>query len=109
MDEPENDVASTRRAAVVVAAVLAAAAWTAYGSTGLAVVLVVAAGALALAAFHRTSGRSYARPEWLTRSPRPEPVERVEEDHWRSERWVRESVERGLRSLDAWRFDEQAR
>ncbi len=105
MDEPVNDLRTKSIGVLLGVALLALAAQQAYGDVGLKAVLVLALGALALVAFHRVSGRSFAGCQ---RSHEAEPAAPVEEDHWRSERWVREAVERGLRSLDAWRFDQQA-
>jgi hypothetical protein len=108
MDEPVNDLRTKTIGALLGVALLAFAAQQAYGDDGLAAVLVVALGAMALLAFHRLSGRTFAGLPGWQRSDEAEPAPRVEDDAWRSERWVREAVERGLRSLDAWRFDQQA-
>ncbi len=105
MDEPVNDLRTKSIGVLLGVALLALAAQQAYGDVGLKAVLVLTLGALALVAFHWVSGRSFAG--WQ-RAEKAQPAEPVEEDAWRSERWVRESVERGLRTLDVWRFDQQA-
>ncbi len=105
MDEPVDDLRTKRIGVLLGVALLALAAQQAYGDVGLKAVLVLVLGALALVAFHRMSGRSFAG--WQ-RAEKAEPAEPVKDDAWRSERWVREAVERGLRTLDAWRFDQQA-
>ena len=108
MDEPVNDLRTKSIGLLLGVALLGLAAHQAYGDVGLKAVLVLAIGAIALVAVHRLSGRELAGlPTWK-RAERPEPAEPVKDDAWRSERWVRESVERGLRTLDAWRFDQQA-
>lgn len=106
MDEPAKQPASKGSAVLLDVALLTLAAQQAYGDDGLRAVLVLAVGALALAGFHRLSGRSWAGvPEWRRE---PEQAPPTKADTWRSERWVREAVQRGLRSLDEWRFDQQA-
>ena len=108
MDEPVDDVRTRSIGALLAVGLLGFAAWTAYGDVGLQAVLVLAIGAIALVAFHRMSGRELAGLSGWRRAEKAEPAEPVKDDAWRSERWVRESVERGLRTLDAWRFDQQA-
>jgi hypothetical protein len=71
-------------------------------------VLVLLAGTVATLVLHRASGREFVGLAALRRERRPEPEAPAVVDHWRSERWVSDAVERGLRSLDAWRFDQQA-
>lgn len=110
MDEREQSEQATSRtvAAVLGAALLAYVAHAAFGPTGLHVALVLVAGAVAVVAFHRATGRELVGLTALRRQPRPEPEQPAVEDHWKSERWVSEAVERGIRALDAWRFDQQA-
>ena len=108
MDESVNDLRTKSIGLLLGVALLALAAHQAYGEVGLQAVLVLTVGAIALLAFHRLTGRELAGfPSWQ-RAEKDEPAEPVKDDAWRSERWVRESVERGLRTLDAWRFDQQA-
>ena len=108
MNEPDNARASRPLAVLLGGGLLAFAAHQAFGPAGLQAVLVLALGAVALAALHRVSGRSFAGVALPRREHERQPPAPVKDDAWRSERWVREAVERGLRSLDAWRFDEQA-
>ena len=110
MDEREqrDQVTSRTVAAVLGAALLAYVAHAAFGQTGLQTAVVLVLGAVAIVALHRASGRELVGLAALRRQPRPEPERPVQEDHWKSERWVSEAVERGIRSLDAWRFDQQA-
>jgi hypothetical protein len=111
MDEREqSDQQATSRTVVAVlgVALLGYVAHAAFGPAGLQVVLVLVAGAVALAVLHRASGRELVGLAALRREPKPEPEEPAVEDHWKSERWVGEAVERGIRSLDAWRFDQRA-
>jgi hypothetical protein len=107
-EQRAQQVTSRTAAAVLGTALLAYVAHAAFGTTGLQVVLVLLVGAGAFVAFHRASGRELVGFAALRRAPKPEPEEPAVEDHWKSERWVGEAVERGLRSLDAWRFDQQA-
>lgn len=111
MDEREQSdqqAMSRTVAAVLVAALVAYLAHAVFGRTGLHVVLVLCSGAVAVLAFHRATGREFVGFAALRRDTSPEPEEPAVEDHWKSERWVSEAVERGLRSLDAWRFDQRA-
>ena len=107
--EQSDQQALSRTVAAALGAVLVAyLAHAAFGPTGMQVVLVLSIGAVAVMAFHRASGRELVGLAALRRAPRPEPEEPAVEDHWKSERWVAEAVERGLRALDAWRFDQRA-
>lgn len=108
MDESQNDVATKSMVALMGMALLALAAQRAFGDVGLSAVLALTVGALALVAFHRFAGRSFAGLPAVRRAERPAPSVHVTEDVWRSERWVREAAERGLRAMDEWRFDQTA-
>ena len=107
-EQSDQQALSRTVAAVLGAALVAYLAYAAFGLTGLHVALVLSVGAVAVVAFHRATGRELVGLADLRREPRPEPQEPAVEDHWKSERWVTEAVERGLRSLDAWRFDQRA-
>lgn len=106
MDEPENDVARRGVAVLLGTGLLAFAAYQGFGTAGLRALLVLTVGAVAMVAFHWLTGRSFAGLAGR-RSRDEAPYEPVKDDAWRSERWVREAVERGLRSLDEWRIDQQ--
>jgi hypothetical protein len=108
MDEPDNNAATKPIAVLVCVALLAFAGHQAFGGDGLGAVLVLALGSLALVGLHRLTGRSFtglrkARPADLCLPSAP-----AQDDTWRSERWVREAVERGLRAIDEWRQEQQA-
>lgn len=79
---------------------------SAFGDRGVEVVLALALVALAVYAYEQLTGRPLPRPRlWGPgREAAPAPVV---EDAWRSERWVREAVERGLRALDEWRWEQR--
>jgi hypothetical protein len=108
MDEPDNNAATKPIAVLVGVALLAFAAQQAFGDDGLAVVLVLALGALALVGLHRLTGRSFAGLPAARPADLYVPSAPAQEDTWRSERWVREAVERGLRAIDEWRQEQQA-
>ena len=75
----------------------------ALGDLGVHVVLL--AGLVALTAF--AYGELTGRPvPVLARFRRPAPVEPpAVPDTWRSERWIADAVERGLRAIDEWRLE----
>lgn len=85
---------------------LVLAARAAFGDAGVQAVLVLALVILALYAYEQLTGRRLPRP---LRSPRPSaaPAAPVVEDHWRSERWIAEAVQRGMRALDEWRLEQR--
>ena len=75
---------------------------SALGDLGVQVVLLVALVAVGVFAYGELTGR----PVQLLRrravaAPPPVP------DTWRSERWIAEAVERGLRALDEWRLEQR--
>jgi len=107
-EQRDQQALSRTVATVLVAVLLAYLAHTLLGDRAMHVALVLLAGTVAVMAFHRATGREFVGLAALRREPKPEPEEPAVEDHWKSERWVGEAVERGLRSLDAWRFDQRA-
>ena len=108
MDKPDNDLATKGVALLVGVALLAFAAQQVFGEDGVTAVLVLSLGVLAIMGFHRLSGRSFAGLSLPQRAEQDEPEAPAQDDTWRSERWVREAVARGLRSMDEWRMDQQA-
>ena len=68
---------------------------SALGDVGLLLVALLALGVVATAA----GGQAARRREALVPSEVP--------DTWRSERWIAEAVERGLRALDEWRWEQR--
>ena len=70
-----------------------------YGDTGVSIVLLMALAAVVMLLQAQRTGHAALR---LAGPAEPA------EDAWRSERWVREAVERGLRAIDDWRHDQTA-
>ena len=68
---------------------------SALGDVGLLLVALLALGVVATAA----GGQAARRREALVPCEVP--------DTWRSERWIAEAVERGLRALDEWRWEQR--
>ena len=85
-------------------AVLALLARAVAGEAGVTVVLVVSLAVLAVFAVQQLTGRPLPR---LRARERRAPAEPVVVDAWRSERWIRDAVERGLRSLEDWRLEQR--
>jgi hypothetical protein len=104
-----DDQASTKtKAALLVTggAVLAAVpAQRVFGDAGVRTVLLLGLVAVAALAWCELTGRPLPR---LTRGGRRSaPAAPAVEDPWRSERWIREAVDRGLRALDEWRLEQR--
>ena len=76
-----------------------------FGETGVEVALGVALVVVVLFGYEQLSGRRLPRPSLLSRPPAG--PEAPAEDVWRSERWIREAVQRGLRALDEWRLEQR--
>ena len=93
------------RVLVVIAgfALVAVPAEKAFGDQGVDVALALAIGAVGLLAYCELTHRT------LLLKPRTEQVvaEPVVEDHWRSDRWVQDAVERGFRALEEWRLEQR--
>jgi hypothetical protein len=75
----------------------------ALGDVGVQVVLAVALVAVTAFAYGELTGRPVRWPARHRRAVAPAPVP----DTWRSERWIAEAVERGLRALDEWRWEQR--
>lgn len=76
-----------------------------FGELGVEVVLGFGLAAIVVLAYEELSGRRVPRPRFGAA-----PVEAEEpevEDTWRSERWVAEAVERGMRALEEWRLEQR--
>ena len=85
--------------------VLLLVARSALGDLGVQLVLLVTLGALMAFAYGELTGR----PVPGLRSLRPAPAQAPSvPDTWRSERWIAEAVERGLRALDEWRWEQRS-
>ena len=71
------------------------------GDLGVLLALLVALVAVGVFAYGELTGR----PVLLGRRVAVEPP--VVPDTWRSERWIAEAVERGLRAIDEWRLEQR--
>ena len=102
MDDERN--ALSRRMAVVVAAFALAvlAGYLLAGERAVAPLLFAALVAVALIARGEVTGRS------LLPQPAAVDIPRQRQPEWYSERWVQETVQRGLRSLEEWRREQSA-
>jgi hypothetical protein len=101
-----DDQASTKtKAALLVTggAVLGAIpAQRVFGDDGVRTVLLLGLVAVAALAWSELTGRPLSVVGRRSAPPAP-----AVEDPWRSERWIREAVERGLRALDEWRLEQR--
>ena len=97
--------ALSRRMAVVVAVLALAlvAGVQMLGERAAAPLLLVALVAVALVARGEVTGRSL-----LPEAASTVKVPHQREPDWYSERWVQENVERGLRSLERWRWEQSS-
>ena len=77
----------------------------ALGDVGAHLVLLLAMVAVAAFSYGELTGRPLPRPARLRR--RADAAAPVVPDAWRSERWIGEAVERGLRALDEWRWEQR--
>lgn len=86
--------------------VLLLVARSAFGDLGVELVLLVSLCALIAFAYGELTGR----PVPGLRRLRTAPVDDAPpaSDTWRSERWIAEAVERGLRALDEWRWEQRS-
>jgi hypothetical protein len=96
------------RLLVVIAAfaVITIPARDAFGVRGVELSLVLAIVAIGLLAYCELTGRT---PLGLVGGGRPATTSltATPEDHWRSDRWVRETVENGWRALEEWRLEQR--
>ena len=113
MDDRTSSSATTLAFAFAGCLLLVLPARAAFGERGVEVVLAVALLLLTACAYVRLTGRALGRPlggplGWPPLRPRPVQAEpaAVVEDVWRSERWIREAVQRGLRAVDEWRLEQ---
>ena len=104
-----DDRASTKtKAALLVvagAALVTIPAQRVFGDDGVRAVLLLGLVAVAAIAWSELTGRPL--PRVVGRGRRTAPAAPAVEDPWRSERWIREAVERGLRALDEWRLEQR--
>jgi hypothetical protein len=103
-DTRDNGLALKAIGVVAVFFALAFPAKDHFGETGVSLVLFAALAVVVLLMVGRHTGRSLLRLPGSGTAVAPAPVE----DVWRSERWVREAVERGMRALEDWRHDQTA-
>ena len=103
-DTRDNGLALKAIGIVAVFVALAFPAKQHFGETGVSVMLFMALAAVLLLMHAQLTGRSLVRLPGSGRLVVAPPVE----DVWRSERWVREAVERGIRAIDDWRHDQRA-
>ncbi len=105
-----DDRTGTSNAAKLVLAsfgllVVALTARAVLGDLGVQLVLLATMVGVSLLAWTSLTERPLPRLSLLGGgAPAPE---RVAEDVWRSERWIAEAVERGLRALDEWRLEQR--
>lgn len=102
----DQDRASRLTRAVVVGCgllLLLVAARSALGDVGVQLVLLVSLVAVAVFAY----GELTDRPVPSLRRRREPAGPLVVPDAWRSERWIAEAVERGLRALEEWRLEQR--
>jgi hypothetical protein len=78
---------------------------SALGDLGVQLVLPVCLVAVMVFAYGELTGRPVPLSNLLRRRAVVEAP--VVEDTWRSERWVSEAVERGLRALEEWRMEQR--
>lgn len=111
MDDSSNSRASRTlavRLLVIIAAfaLVSIPARDALGVRGVEVSLAVAIAAIALLAYCELTGRPLL--SLLPHRRKPAPVVPAQaQDHWRSDRWVRETVENGWRALEEWRLEQR--
>lgn len=104
MSDRTNSTLAFRVLLVIAAFALAAvAAEHLFGDRGIDVALALAIGAVGLLAYSELTGRRLPLPRRAAQ-PVPEPVV---EDHWRSDRWVQDAVDRGMRALEEWRLEQR--
>jgi hypothetical protein len=102
----DQDRASRRTRAVLGGCgllLLLVVARSALGDAGVQLVLLVSLVAVAVFAYGELTGRPV--PVLRRRQAAAEPP--VVPDAWRSERWIAEAVERGLRALEEWRLEQR--
>jgi len=87
----------------LVAVLLARAA---FGDVGVQTVLLGTMALVAALAWCQLTERPLPRLAQLSRGS-DDPPAPVVEDTWRSERWIAEAVDRGLRALEEWRLEQR--
>jgi hypothetical protein len=85
--------------------VLVLVARSALGDLGVVVALLLTHGAVSVFAYGELTGRTVPWPVALRRTA--DVQEPAVPDAWRSERWIAEAVERGLRAIDEWRLEQR--
>lgn len=104
MDEQASTMTKAVLVVVGAAVLLLLPAQRLFGDHGVEAVLLLGLVTAAAIAWSGLTGRPL--PRW-GRLGRPAAVPpSIVEDTWRSERWVREAVERGLRAIDEWRWEQ---
>ena len=78
---------------------------SAFGEPGVRLVLLVMLVAVLVFAHGELTGRPVPGLDRLRRRAVEEPP--AAPDTWRSERWIAEAVERGLRALGEWRWEQR--
>jgi hypothetical protein len=77
---------------------------SAFGDVGVQLALLVAAVAVTAFAYGELTGRPV---RWPVRRQQQVAEAPAVPDTWRSERWIADAVERGLRALDEWRLEQR--
>jgi hypothetical protein len=104
MDDQARTMTKAALLVVGVVVLLTIPAQRMFGDHGAQTVLVLGLVVVAAIAWSDLTGRPLPRPARRRRATTPAPAV---EDPWRSERWVREAVERGMRALDEWRLEQR--
>ena len=79
---------------------------TVFGDVGVQTVLLGTMVVIAALAWCQLTGRPLPRLAQLSSGAAEQPAP-VVEDAWRSERWIAEAVDRGLRALEEWRLEQR--
>lgn len=103
-DTRDNGLALKAIGIVAVFVALAFPAKQHFGDAGVSAMLFLALAVVLLLMHAQLTGRSLVRLPGSGHVVAAAPAQ----DEWRSERWVREAVERGLRAIDDWRHDQRA-
>lgn len=97
------------RLLVVIAgfALLTVPARDAFGIRGVELSLVLAIGAIGLLAYCELTGRTLRSLVPSGKQVTAPVTATAQEDHWRSDRWFRETVDNGWRALEEWRLEQR--